>query len=57
MRMTRLLLLVALGVACEPAPYQSPNLSSEPPPEKSAFVHFHVGSSPAPQLALWVPSG
>ena len=36
MRMTRLLLLVALGVACEPAPYQSPNLSSEPPPVSSA---------------------
>ncbi len=53
MRMTRLLLMmVVLGVACEPAPYQSPNLSSEPPPEKSAFVHFLVGSSPVPQLAL-----
>ncbi len=46
------LLLSVLVLGCEPAPYQSPNLTLEPPPPKSAFVHLLVGGSPAPRVEL-----
>ena len=47
-----LLLLSILGLHCEPAPYQSPNRTTEPPPPKSAFVHLFVGGSPATKVEL-----